>query len=157
MRMQMPARTNEQVIHGPVRPSVRPGGRDERGYKPRKIQTDISTTRCRSPWKLPPLIFLSHKSSAADHPGLAVSPVRRGHVHHRRAAALFVSSGKFSLKWLKQLSLSYTVYGVEQASISVHQARCGLLDAQLEMRWSGREVLQPTTTAGYAAEHDGSA
>jgi len=35
-----------------------------------------------------------------------LSPVRRGHVHHWRAAALFVSSGKFSLKWLKQLSLS---------------------------------------------------
>ena len=41
--------------------------------------------------------FSSRKWSAADHPGLPkiLSPVLRGHVHHRRAAALFVSSGKF--------------------------------------------------------------
>ena len=150
MPMHMPARTNRQFIHGPVRER----GRDERGckvhthgYQRRRASARIG----RSP------VFPAKWSSRRANGALQIIPVLpkilspvRGHVHHRRAASLFVSSGKFFVE-------------MAQAVITMWPGMRFHKCSSVPLRNLGRNskcfgqlgVLQPTTTAGYAAEHDG--
>ena len=147
---------DERTGHSRARPSERPSGREGRtrlktkknpdGHLHDALPQSVEVTspdllvaqieRCRS----------SRSCRIPRSPRPRSSPARGSPICFVRQVLLEMAQAIIALLHL---------YGVEQASISVHQARCGLLDAQLEMRWSGREVLQPTTTAGYAAEHDG--
>jgi len=142
---------DEQFIHGPVRE-----GRTR--LQTKKIHTDINDDAR----------FGNREYVDFTSPDLLVAQIERCRSSRscRRSylpfsAATFITGARqpylfrqasFASKWLKQLSLC----GLERGSIGLHQSRCGILDA-LEMLWSAREVLQPTTTAGYATEHDGSA
>ena len=152
---------DEQVIHGPVRE----GGTRTRRYKPRKT-TRISYSRRRhattrfgrrepSTWKLLPLIFLSRKSSAADDPGLAEdfiprSPRPRSSLA-RGSPICFVR--QVLVEMAQAIIALLTLCGVEQGSISVHQARCGLLDA------TRNALVRPRSAAtnhdGGPDDHDG--
>ena len=140
---------------------ARPGGREGRTRlqtkkKPHRYQRPrASARRLTSPWKLPPLIFLSRKSSAADDPGLAEdfiprSPRPRSSLA-RGSPICFVR--QVLVEMAQAIIALLTLCGVEQGSISVHQARCGLLDA------TRNALVRPRSAAtnhdGGPDDHDG--
>ena len=158
MPMQMPARTNRSFTG--------PSGREGRGrgYKPSARKTTRIRHRRRptcfgrreaSTWKLLPLIFLSRKSSAADDPGLAEDRIPRS--PRPRSSLARGSPICFVRQVLVEMAQAIiallTLCGVEQGSISVHQARCGLLDA------TRNALVRPRSAAtnhdGGPDDHDG--